>query len=657
MADSSYWARFWQKRINRRRLLAGAGAGGLGIVAALACGKNGTPSASPQSPGPGTSSPTAHPWGGDIFPYDARRLGADGLGEVPPAESRGGTLRFSGFDALIFDTLDPHQTQFGPVYGGHSAVFSKILKYVSHEEQTIANDLTAEFEGPLDPEGLTYRITLRRNVFFHDGPGVRRRLQTIADKEKRPEVLNVAGRQLTAEDVKFNFQRQVNEDSPRRALYYRASQYDTIDKVQTPDEFTLIVTTKRPTAPFKHYMADTNGFIVPRELVDPATDTMDSQEKMIGSGPFMWDDLKALVEFRVTRNPAWFGWDDESLKRPYLDGYTSVFAVDEGTIESLFRRRQIDIGNWVTNPAWLSTVKDDMPELQVVRWPFVAFLNTRFKTYCPPYNDWRVRRAVHLATDRQQIIDTVWAGSGLMQGPVGIASAKWVLPRQELMALPGYRQGPERDEDLAEARQLYQAAGSPPLQIIFLDQPAYIPSFAPSYVNGLAQVLGGRVEFLVRGPGQIAEGVLRGCDQMPFIWGFDNGWIDLDDWVYPYFHSRGSKNSFKDPQRRQEVFDGELDALLDAQRQEFDEKRRRQIGFRIQRYLLGMDPDGGGSRIPDIDKRPAIHARLDYASIIAGSVMWPYLKNMAFFPYFGNAHWLANAWLDRNDPSYPGRPA
>jgi len=123
-------------------------------------------------------------------------------------------------------------------------------------------------------------------------------------------------------------------------------------------------------------------------------------------------------------------------------------------------------------------------------------------------------------------------------------------------------------------------------------------------------------------------------------WAFDNGWIDLDDWVYPYFRTGAPKNSFR-------VSDPELDSLLDAQRREFDSERRKELGYEIQRYLLGGKGD-----------KPGSYVRLDYAAFASSSVSWPYFKNRVTFPSaFGNNYYHANVWLDRNDPSFAGRPA
>ncbi|MDP2673311.1 MAG: ABC transporter substrate-binding protein [Dehalococcoidia bacterium] len=663
MAESDYWKNFWRGRVTRRRLLGGVVLGGSGLAAAsiLGCGGGGTTTTTngKKTPTPGGNGTF---WGDhppDLEPSDARR-------EFIPAPEgmTGGMLRFTGFDALVLDTFDPHLTQFGPLYSGHSAVFSKLYKYVSHGAQISEPDLAdgmPEIIG--DPNAPTeYIIHLRKGVKFHDPASV------PSDVRDKLEIKNAAqkfpglpGRELTADDVIYSFERQKNESSPRFALFYRSSQYKTMEKIEKIDDYTIKITTDGPVAPLLHFLADTNAFIIPKEVVDQERDTLEfphsePQSRMIGTGPFMWGKLTSLQEINVYRNPDWFGWDKPELGRPYLDGYTSFFIVDNASNESLFRGKKLDVAGGSGDPSWVFDIKDEMPELEFLREVVSGWVNTRFKVFdningapCTPWSDPRLRKAVHLAADRQQVMDFVWAGEAALCGPVGPAIAKWALPQEDLRKIPGYRfSQAEREEDLALAKQLYQEAGSPELEFVFADQPSYIPDFAPSFIEGLRQNLSANVKKqVIRAYPQIAEGLLKGCDTMIASWGFDNGWIDLDDWVYPYFHTGGPKNSFG-------VSDPDLDALLDAQRREFDEDKRREIGYQIQRMILGMKPDGSGP-VETLAPTSAAFARLDYATLVTAAVSWPYYKNRYTAPWFGNNHWNANTWLDRDDPSYEGR--
>ena len=604
MAESDYWRRFWTRRLSRRRILRAAALGGAGLAAAAVVGcseeeKEATRTALATPTVSATATPHAY----------------------EPAAYRGGTLHLPGYEAFVSDTLDPHQTEFGPVYSSHSAVFSKVLRYEDIERGVIVPDLAQAM--PEMPDQLTYIIRLRPGVRFQQPSAVLGRSASAEEKA-------VGGRELTAEDVKYSFERQMSETSPRRALFRRAHQYQTIDSIKVVDPLTLEIRTKRPTAPFIHFLADSSAFIVAKELVD-ANDEMNRSEAMLGTGPFMWDKLRPLVESSFVRNPDWFGWGEPELERPYVDGYKSFFLFDDVSVEAAFRTKKLDVAFQVNNPQWVLNLRTEEPSLISVDMGFAAWVDVSFKIDQPPYNDIRLRRAIHLATDRQQMLDAFWQGYGKMQGPVGSVLKQWALPQEELLKKPGYRLGKEeRQQDEQEARRLYEAVGSPDLKVIFANQPPYIPQFAPQYKRQLEQVLGAKVEYDKWTYPQISTGMDHG--DAPFVFSYDNGWIDLDDWLYPYFHTNGSSNSFG-------LSDLTLDGMLEAQREEFDFGERQRLGYEIQNYLLDNTL-----------------ARLDFVAAIWLWVAWPYYRNFRPTPFFGNSFLMANAWLDQSQPVWGSRP-
>jgi ABC-type transport system substrate-binding protein len=648
--DSNYWDKFWRRKLGRRRLISGAAltGGGLAAAAFVGCGgeESGTGDDSDTDTGGGVTA-------GEEFLKIQYDKPVDGRKQFTPApdDSRGSFLTYIGFDAVVLDRYDPHQTQFGPMYSNQSAVFSKLYRYASHEEPSWENILPDLAEAAPEMVGdppMEYVVKLRKGVKFHDTERIRANFP------------DVAGRELTADDVIYSFERQRNADSPQRTYYYRSSQYEAIDTMEKVDDYTIRFRTKEPVAPFYHFLADTNAMIIPKEVVDmepgPDDRPWDSvdpyqgrgakpADRMIGTGPFIWDNLVFGIEYRAVRNPNWFGWGDPDLGRPYLEGYKATGqGLNDATVESLFRRKEIDSAGFIDNPEWILNIMDEIPELVFQRQQTSGWLNTRFKTYCEPFNDWRVRRAFHLAVDRQEVVDVIGSGAWVKVGPVNSAIQYWAMPDSELMALPGYRSGAEREGDIQEARQLFEAAGKPQIPMIwFADVPAYIPRFAPTYLETVKRNLGidQEIKYQTVPYSRIAEGLVNEeCDQGGMTWGFDNGWIDLDDWFYPYYITDGPKNSFH-------LSDPDLDQLLIAQRREFDLEARRQIGYDIQRYVLGET------------KQDALGAncRIDYACPGGGAVSWPYFKNRTSWPWFGNQYWVSEVWFDKNDPSFNGRPS
>jgi peptide/nickel transport system substrate-binding protein len=614
----SYWTKLARNRISRRRLLAGAAVAGAGLAAAplVGCGGGGGEEAASTAP-----AATATP---ELV-----------IGRLIPATSRGGFFRQFSWEPFTIDTLDPHETQFGPISHMLGAVHSKVLTYHDFYESTIEPDLAETM--PEQPDDLTYIIKIWPNVTFHDTPQIRNNLRDIAP--------GVPGRQLTVEDIKYSIERQLNEASPKSELFYRKSQWQTVDTIEVVDPLTLRITTKSPTAPFIHYLADSYAHIIARELVDPETDEMNAVERMVGTGPFILEEFTPLQISRTVRNPNWFGKDlkaDEGLPdRPILDGYIANFIPADFTArEVAFRSKQIDTFG-VDDPDIVERTANDLG----LPWDQTlgsGLVNTRIliddsPNATTPFKDLRLRRALHLAVDRNRMVQQMLFGGGYPCGPVAQAIKKWAFSQAELATKPGYRFGAaEREEDLQEARQLWEAAGGAAIgtvQMVYAGIPEYIKDYFPQLQASLREALGLQIEGELDPTGytRLAQGVLEKSVILTF--GFDNGWNELDDYVYPFFHSQGPKNSFN-------LADPKLDAMLEAQRGEMDFERRHELGMEIQDYLL-----------------TEVVAMPIYVSNVNSNTDWSYHKNWRRTPWFDDGYWRANQWFDTSDPTWQGRPA
>jgi ABC-type transport system substrate-binding protein len=553
--------------------------------------------------------------------------------ELIQAKHRGGIYRDYSFDALALDTMDPHQTQFGPIYNMHSAVFSRVLQYDDEVDGTIGPDLADGMPEQVDE--TTYVVKIRPGATFHDTPQI------------RADFPNTAGREVNIDDVIFMIERQVNADSPNRALYYRAGHWQTVDSMERVDDYTVRIKTKAPTAPFLHYLADRNAHIVPREIVGD-TDIIAEPKFMVGSGPFILDTFTAVEVVKVRRNPNWFAKDDKpelGLDRPYIDGYDSLWTPQsDATQEAALLAKQVDETGF-EDDANTGRIGRDTSKFRLLSQPTAGWVNSRlWLSQKSVFKDERLRKALHLVVDRKRIGEQIFPAEAgrsgyVVQGPVGFAMPLWALPQDEVEALPGYRDDKKAD-DIAEAKALWDAAGGPTnLDVLFAGVPAYIPQKAlPEFKRQLKEGLGVDITEEVDATGYttLAQCLLRNTadaddETCAFTWGFDNGWIDLDDWVYPYFKTGGTKNSFL-------LSDATLDGLLDDQRAAFDYEARRDIGYEIQRYL--------------VDK---VNARLDYAAPIGRTAQWTYIRNSFTATWFGHRYFHADMWLDQDDPNYAGR--
>src|SRR5437867_6299993 len=170
MEEPTYWNRFWRRRVSRRRLLSGAALTGSGLAAAAVVGCGGADSGNGASTQQGSKVNRGADRGAEKI-IDARREV-----EPCPADMRGGIIRSQGFDPVVLDRHDPHQTQFGPMYANLSSVFSKLYMYKSHSEPTwenIAPDVAESAPEMIGNPSTDYVQKLRKEVKVYSTDAIR----------------------------------------------------------------------------------------------------------------------------------------------------------------------------------------------------------------------------------------------------------------------------------------------------------------------------------------------------------------------------------------------------------------------------------------------------------------------------------------------------
>ena len=578
--------RLGERRVSRRWMLGamGATASAAGL-AALRCsdGENPPPGFTPSDNEDQTAESDANP---TSRTQDGRR---------------GQTLRHTGF--VVRDgTFDPHKTQASPYYGHQALVFSRLLSYQDQAKGTIVPDLAASM--PETPDGQTLVFRLNPNAHWHD-------------------VTPLNGRSVTAEDVKYSVIRQLAGDTS----FVRKAQWAVVDSIEVSSASTITFKLKAPMAAMHHLFADVNSFIVAPETAGEKDDLGGSSQ--VGSGPFQWVEWVDGRYASVRRNPKWHGGDG----RPNLDGISLVQPATTADMEADLRTRDLDAA--LVGRVLADKLKKARPQLVETTMGHSQFFGMRFGIEHDPYNDLRFRSALTYAIDRRAMIQKFFGGSGGVNPWISWPMTDWALPETELTALPGYRPGEGgRQEDIREARALLDAfkAEKPlkeDLPLFVLEETEAALQFGATIKEQLAQNLGLTQVRVVPVPlNQLAGLLVSG--QAPWAAGPDNGWVDLDDWVYPYFHSNGTKNSF--PLR-----DTELTTMIDAQRVELNKNNRREIGFNIQRRLLALN----------------VGVNLISERVVALS--WPYVKGLPLDTADGYQHRLADCWIDTTDATFRGR--
>lgn len=576
-----------ERRITRRRFL-GAAAGALGVGGVAAGCRR-----SEKQDGPGLATPS------DETPAP----GATASATRPSGVQPGGTLRYTGF--VIADDgsegkYDPQKTQSAPFYGHQAMVYSRLLAYRDMGQGSIAADLAAAL--PEQPDAQTYVFRLNPAARWHD---------------RAP----LGGRPVTAEDVRFTLERQIQGD----ASFVRKAKWAAVDSIAVSDPHTVTIRLKSPLAAMLGQFADVNSFVIAREAAERGF----TLENQVGSGPFRWVEWSEKKFASVARNPAWHGGDG----RPYLDGVDVLQPRDTSEVEAWLRTKKLDVA-FVGRPQ-AEKLRAVIPALTDETVGQSRFFGMRFFTPQFPYSDQRFRSAVSYALDRREMLQKFFAGSGEVNPWISWPIKRWTLPQAELATRPGYRPGASgRADDLKEAKALLDAfkgekeLPKDPLALLVVDEAEKNLGMGSIIKSQLKLSLDLEVGVYPVPAAELGQRLLT--LNAPWAAGPDDGWVDLDDWVYPYFHSQGTKNTF--PLR-----DAGIDALIESQRVELNEEKRQGIGYEIQRKLLELN------------------VGVNFVSERVVALAWPYVRGLPLDAADGYQHRLADCWIDQGDPTFRGR--
>ncbi|MGH2584828.1 MAG: ABC transporter substrate-binding protein [Dehalococcoidia bacterium] len=393
-------------RIQRRRFLGTALAGG-GTAFAIACGSE---SRSDQT----TSSQAT------------REATAPATHNIPGAGEqvkRGGTFTIQNGSPR---SLDPHFDTFPANTIVTNNVYNKVLTFTPDISQ-IEPDLATAM--PEQPDDLTFVFKLRQGIKF----------QNVAPAN---------GREMTAEDVKYSIERQMTREPGKfqHAYFF----LDRVTSIETPDKYTVSFKTNKPYAPFLSYMASPWTMVILRELVEQDGDLT---QRAVGTGPFIFEEWQKDVQHRLRRNPEYWRKDANGGALPYVDNITIRIATDANAIQAMFVNE--DVLASTIQFTFVDQVKQQHPNANYEAVPSQFWRQMRTPPYDgvkvqhkAPFNDIRVRQAIVQAVNKQEVVDTVLSGDGIVvQGPIIPIYKTWALS-EELVKF-----------DPADSKKLLEAAG------------------------------------------------------------------------------------------------------------------------------------------------------------------------------------------------------
>jgi peptide/nickel transport system substrate-binding protein len=313
---------------------------------------------------------------------------------------RGGVLHHGTTGGSAKDTLDPHN----PVtYPDQARVCSLYEPLFRRDPNFVIQPLLAESIEP-STDATTWTLTLRKGVTFHNG------------------------KTLTADDVIASIKRIIDPKNPGAG----ASDLAMIDPagLKRIDDTHLQIGLKHPYALLEDQLAQYALGIVPADF---------DLAKPVGTGPLAYQSFSPGQQSTFTRYDGYWGpaaHVDQLVIVDFVDDAAKVNALLSGQVQSV----------------------DNLPvsQIEAVKAAGVHVLISESGSWTPftmrvdtaPFSDVRVRQALRLVVDREQMVAQALNG----QGRIG----------NDLYAPfdPAYAKDlPQRHQDLEQAKSLLASAG------------------------------------------------------------------------------------------------------------------------------------------------------------------------------------------------------
>lgn len=347
--------------ITREELLKRAGAGALALSAGgllAACGSNGGSTTAGAAATTGAA-------GGDPIRGGTLRVGLAAGGAV--GSNYPGTLGGGGDFFMVQQVYDN--------------LFNTSAESDLHLEPALC--LSAE----PNADATVWTLKLRDEVTWHDG------------------------KPFTADDVVYTFSKAWA--SPENYANGLVSQLVDLKSVRKLDRLTVEVPLLHSVASFPTLFT----FVSATTWIVPAGYSKEELSKHpIGTGPFKFDSQTPGRQTKLSANRDY--WNEG---KPYVDGMVIDITFEDDTAQlNALLAGEID----VMTPFPYSKAKEyeNGDQIQLLRSPGPGGSHLYMLVDRPPFKDNRVRQAMKLLLDRQQLVDNVLYGYGDIGNDIGVAS-------------------------------------------------------------------------------------------------------------------------------------------------------------------------------------------------------------------------------------------
>jgi peptide/nickel transport system substrate-binding protein len=438
------------------------------------------------------------------------------------------------------DTLDPHSSTLGQSQAIARFMFRGLTRFAIKDGKVTTSEVEPDLaeSWTLSPDGTLWTFKLRKGVQFHKGFG-----------------------ELTAEDVKFSFERQMNKTPGTR---YGVN-LDVIKSIEVIDPHTVQIALKSFDAIFLLRMVGyQQGYIGSKKA---ATDHEKFKWNPVGTGPFFFDRhsprekivLKAFDKFVGGRPQIdevhWFDVPEDATK---------LIGLEKGTFDLLYPEAvTADFADQVKK---MGAVIDRRGPGGQERF----YINMTAK----PFDDIRMRKAFMHAIDRKAIKETMYPG-----GLARVATS--CVPEGYFGHIP--MKFPEHNPALA--KKLLAEAGHPngfTIKNYFISKSFFYPKVLTLAQEQLKQV-GINLELQIVEHATFHENIRKNLN--PFVLYGGTRITDADPWLSLFFDSKEIPDPGSGNKGTNFAHYRAIDDLLAAGRVERDQKKRAAIYAEAQKRM------------------------------------------------------------------------
>lgn len=282
-------------------------------------------------------------------------------------------------------SMSSSPSRLNPILSNDSAsseisdwLFNGLFKYDKNGKPTIDLAKSYNFETP-----TKLIIKLRDDVLWHDN------------------------KKLTTKDVIFTYEKIIDP----KVFNSIKSNFEQVQSVKAIDDYTLEVIYKEPY--FKALETWMVG-ILPYHILKDEKDLMTSSfnKNPIGTGSYKLKDFKQGQDIELIANDKYFEG------KPKIDKILYKFLPDPNTSFLYLKQKKLDIGG--LDPIQVDRQIDDefKNNYTIIQKPSFTYAYLGFNLKNEKFKDIRIRQALSLAINRQELVDILFFGYGkICNGP------------------------------------------------------------------------------------------------------------------------------------------------------------------------------------------------------------------------------------------------